>query len=440
MSDDKKNSGSSRKPTITRTNSVMTSSSRTTDPVRTTYQDADGNRRYATPGPEKDRAGHPTGRYIQPDGRITWGKDGELVGDIDPAKDKKAKADATPKPRHVDYAQMVEQSRQHSVTVDGVAVDQANRHKSVQESIGRTVADDGTITSTAANGKTVTDTTSYSARVAKAQGAASSTFGALNQADIDPAAQFVMSYGAANAVDPLTSGRQTSGNQDLRKGGTNASQRTDAQRNAASPSQNMMTISGGVQWFKKLSVSDPAAYNQLVVQLRNAGYINASQDSDLPLNGYTRVAAEAFALATSDLAQSNDAGDTRSLTDWLTARGQGYADASSQQNAYKPVDRTYEDPAAVAAAAKDAAIKALGRKLTDEESARFEAAFRGKENAFYDQVDAAGRSKTAAQVAQPNLTGQVDAMLEDPQYDTERGANLIGQYATSFMQMMGAGR
>lgn len=439
MSDDKKkSSGSSRTPRITRTHSVMPASSSTrADPATSTYVDADGRKRYATPGPERRRNGSLTGRYIQPDGRITWGKDGEEVGNVDPRK--YTPPDRSERPSRLNYAQMVEQSRQHSVTVDGAAVDPADRHKSVQESLGRTVADDGTVTWTGADGKTVTDTVSYAARVAKAQGAASSTFGALNMADISPSAQFVMSYGAANAVDPLTSGRQHSGNQDLRAGARNASQRTDAERNAANPSQNMMTIAGGVQWFKKLSVTDPGAYNQLVVQLRNAGYLNG-KDEDLPLGGYSRVAAEAFAMATSDLAQSNNAGDTRSLPDWLTARGQGFLDAAAEQDVYKPVDRTFEDPAAVAAAAKEAAIKALGRKLTDAEEARFETAFRGKENAFYDQIDAAGRAKTAAQVAQPNLSGQVDAFIDAPQYDTERGAKLIGDYASSFMQMMGAGR
>lgn len=205
---------------------------------------------------------------------------------------------------------------------------------------------------------------------------------------------------------------------------------------------NMMSVAGVVKWLRGLSVRDKGAYNKLIVMLRNAGYINGA-DEELPLNGYSTDAGIAIATAANDLSQANEAGDTRSLMDYLTDRGKGLADYLAEQEAdqakedqYKPIDRQYQDPASIRAAAYDAARAAIGRKLTDEEEARFEAAFRGRENSFYDQLDTARQNETKFAAYAPDVAGQADAFIGGDDFDTERVAERIRQYGEAFLGLM----
>jgi hypothetical protein len=205
--------------------------------------------------------------------------------------------------------------------------------------------------------------------------------------------------------------------------------------------ENLMTLSAGVLWLRNLAARDRTTYNDMVVALRNAGYGNLPDDDRLlPFNGYTQQVGVAFVQATNDLAQANAGGDDRTLLEYLTDRGQGYLDYIAQKEADeapKPVDREYQDPATLAAAAKAAAVQALGRKLTDEEEARFEAAFRSQENTFYNAIDTAQQNETAFSGYRPDVAGQVDAFLDGPGFDTERAANSIGEYAQTFLRLVG---
>jgi hypothetical protein len=212
---------------------------------------------------------------------------------------------------------------------------------------------------------------------------------------------------------------------------------------------NQVTISAASVWLRKLAATDKDAYNQLVVLLRNAGYLSGD-DSELPLNGWTFTVAKQFATAAFDLANANAGGDTRDLYTYLKDRGQGYADLQAQKEKeqnppFQPTERRYEDPATLAAAAKSAAIDALGRKLTPQEEARFEAAFKAQYDAAYDQIDAVGRrqhdnpdqSIPGARVTFPDIQGQTDAFLNQDEFVPEHQARLMGQYVQSFLDLIG---
>lgn len=268
----------------------------------------------------------------------------------------------------------------------------------------------------------------------------------LDMASVDPNATFLFDRGGI--IDPET-GRRTGvlasrgvfGSADSLERQLPAGQDVRTGTN-----ENVMTISAGVLWLRNLAARDKDAYNRLVVLLRNAGYGNLpDDDAALPLNGYTNQVGAAFALAANDLAQAGQGGDTRTLLEYLTDRGQGYADYLAQQEAdraaaeeYQPIDRQYQDPTAVKAAAKAAAVEALGRALTDEEEARFEAHFRAQEDALYDAIDAAGEAETAFRGYAPDLSAQADAFV-DENFDQEAFTNRVGQYAQSFMRLMGVG-
>lgn len=275
----------------------------------------------------------------------------------------------------------------------------------------------------------------------------SSVFGPLNLSDIDPNGQFL--FDRAAPINPAT-GERTGLAQSRGVFGSADSlerQLTPGVTTTSGTNENIMTISAGVLWLRNLAARDKAAYNKLVVLLRNAGYGTlSSNDAELPLNGYSQQVGVAFALAANDLAQANSGGDGRTLMEYLTERGQGYADFLAQEeadaaaaDAYVPVERQFQDPATLRASAKAAAIEALGRKLTDEEEARFEAAFRARENAFYDQLDSARENETRFAAFAPDVSGQVNEFIDGDEFETERAANSIGEFSQVFMRMMGVG-
>lgn len=275
-----------------------------------------------------------------------------------------------------------------------------------------------------------------------------SVYGPLNLADIPPDTVFLFDRGAI--VNPET-GSRTGVLQSRGVYGSADSlerQLPAGQTVTSGTNENRLTIAAGVLWLRNLAARDPEAYNRLVVLLRNAGYGQLpSNDAELPLNGYSQQVGVAFALAANDLAQAGQGGDNRTLLEYLTDRGKGYADYLAQQeadqaaaDAYKPTDRKYTDPASLRAAAKAAAVHALGRSLTDEEEARFEASFRSQEDSFYDQIDKAGKEKGVFRGYEPDPSGQIEAYLDEPQFETEQAANRIGQYANAFLSLIGGGR
>lgn len=264
---------------------------------------------------------------------------------------------------------------------------------------------------------------------------------------VNPGSQFLFDRGMP--IDPLSGDRSpvlqsrgVFGSADSMERKLPAGQDVRSGKN-----ENLMTISAGVLWLRNLASRDPAAYNKLVVLLRNANYGSLPDDDQaLPLNGYTNQVGAAFALAANDLAQAGQGGDGRTLLEYLTQRGQGYADLLAQkeadklaEEAYVPVERNYQDPATLRSAAKEAAREALGRKLTDEEEARFEAAFRARENAFYDALDTAREGETKFAAYAPDARGQVDEFIDGDEFATERAATRVSEYSQVFMQMMGVG-
>lgn len=296
---------------------------------------------------------------------------------------------------------------------------------------GTTVNADGTVTDE--NGRDITHT--QRGQVAAQRSAASSVFGALNLNDITGDEQFLMSFG--DAIDPATGDPIRKPVDDMDSLGDRA--RRQQQRGNTAPARNEMSIAQGVRWLMRLSSKDPAAYNQMVIRLRNAQYING-RDEDLPLNGWSGVVGEAFAAAAADLAQAASVGETRTLPQWLEDRGKTFADSLAEEeaaNAYQPVERHYTDPEALAATARATAEELLGRGLTDEEAARFASRFRGLESANYDAIDAAGRAKGSATVTDPSAGGQAEAFIRSPEFNADRGKQLVGSYMDAFKSLLG---
>lgn len=268
-------------------------------------------------------------------------------------------------------------------------------------------------------------------------GQASSVFGPLNLQNILPDSLFLFDHRAP--IDPAT------GQDDQRQAAALFLKQAKSSDPSVPASENMMTISAGVLFLRNLAARDKAAYNQMVVLLRNAGYGSLPQnDAELPLNGYSQQVGAAFAYAANDLAQANQGGDQRDITQYLIDRGQGYADYVKQQAAdaaikaqYQPVDRKYQDPSTLRLAAKSAAETALGRKLSAAEEAKFEAAYRAKEDTFYNQIDAAGRAHQSFSGYAPDTMGQANDFIQGDQFQQEATANRIGTYAQSFIKLMG---
>jgi hypothetical protein len=123
---------------------------------------------------------------------------------------------------------------------------------------------------------------------------------------------------------------------------------TDAQgrplNNTNPTATNMMTVAGGVTWFRALSQKDPAAYDQLVQMLVDAKYL----PKETARKGiYTLDAGKAFAYAAADAAQNAEAGGTDDLRTFL-GKVASSATAADDSDNYKPMDRSYTDPAALA--------------------------------------------------------------------------------------------
>lgn len=294
---------------------------------------------------------------------------------------------------------------------------------------------------TDANGQNV-DAGSYGALVYQQQQLSNSTFSALQlPTGYNGSTTFMFSKGpngyAPMAVDPTTLGNRM----DDRRQAINASRGQDPLAGQTSAT-NYMTIADGIQKIVNMSVGDKDAYNEMVVQLNKAGYfasqsgnMNYVPTNQLPLNTYSRNTGLAAVEAMQDLSVAQAAGYQGDFKQWLTDRSQGYEDYVKSGAGYNPVNRSYQDPATLAASAKSAAQQAIGRNLTPAEEAKFEAAFHGKENTAYNEIDQYGRAKATANLTgasalpagtptgytMPDTSGEADQYVnQDPQFAAEK--------------------
>lgn len=256
------------------------------------------------------------------------------------------------------------------------------------------------------------------------------TFSVLGTSEFSAETRFLLGRGPQ--VDAY--GQEVhSGNQDLRVGGRNASQ------NAPTTVNNMMTLAGGVTWFRSLAQTDKGLYNEMVDLLMGAGYL--SEDAARH-DVYTLDAGKALAWAGTELSENSKAGYDGDLRTFLQQVAQSRQDmtAATKGRDYQPGPRSYTDPEDLKATAREAARQILGRSLSDTELAAFTGRFRGLEDAMYDKVDAAGSSGAGgARVTDPNPGGQAEAMLMDPKYNTERARQLTGSYMDAFHSLIFGG-
>lgn len=202
---------------------------------------------------------------------------------------------------------------------------------------------------------------------------------------------------------------------------------------ATTPATNLMTVEGGVTWFRNLSRSNPDLYNEYVELLVDSGYL---AEDKARRSAYTLDAGAAIAGAMVDAAQNHDAGSDDDLRTFLQKMGDQFS--AARADAYTPVTRSYIDPEALAQTARQAAEDLIGRAMNDDEVATFQSKFRSLEDGYYDQIDAAGRAGTGARVADPNASGQAEAMIrDDPKYNTERAGQLVGGYMDALKQLLG---
>lgn len=252
-------------------------------------------------------------------------------------------------------------------------------------------------------------------------------FDALDSASIEPSTQFVMSNGTWRGADGTTT-RTT------KPGGfttADAADRTFGNQ----VGQNRMTIESGVAWLANLSVKDPAAYDEMIDKLRGAGYLSDAE-AQAARGGFSTTVAGAFAVAARDVAVVNGQPDGANITLAQFLDRKSGANQDAEAEAYVPVDRTFTDPAALAATARSAAQTLLGRSLSAAEEQQFLGHFRGLENGVFDQMDAAGRAKGSATVTTPSAGGQAEAFTRDPKFDAERGQQLIGSYVDSLSRLL----
>lgn len=264
-------------------------------------------------------------------------------------------------------------------------------------------------------------------------------YNALN-GDAVPAAntQFLVSQGQAS----IWNGSAPTG------GAPKLGDHSDA-ANTVSNGRNLMTIGQSLQWLANLSVQDPTAYGALADKLHNSGYITDAQYAQAGKGTYSQDIAAAWAKAAQDTAvvNSTQAGANTTLDQLLdqkTADRKAAAVAAVQ-----PVDRSYQDPATLAATARAAAQSALGRKLTPQEEAAFEAHYRGLENQAFDSKDAANKAQAeaavtngtapGANIAMPDSAGQADAYVQGDQFSTQRNGYSALEYMNSLQQLLGGG-
>lgn len=285
-------------------------------------------------------------------------------------------------------------------------------------------------------------------------------FGAIpSHSSLDGAATFTLSSGPANIFTGTSDsgdGFGTPGTAYTPKGVglTPAAAEHSASANTVGAQggpvpKNQMTVAQGVQWFLNLSVQHPDQYQHLIDMMHGANYLSDGQAAQAK-GGYSSDAAGQFALATMDLAQINTTagGAGLGLFDFLD--GKAKAAKSQTESVVQPVRRDFQDPATLAYSARQAAQNVLGRNLTPAEEAAFEASFHGKENTYYDGIDAANKAQAGAAAmntsapgakgTQPDTTGEADQFVNGDQFTTQRQGYSMLEYLKAFQTMLGSGK
>lgn len=259
------------------------------------------------------------------------------------------------------------------------------------------------------------------------RGSRQDTWDVLGIEDLDQLSRFIFSTGAPLNQDGSPLRYRQLGEMDLQERGV------VTETNAT----NMMTLDGGVQWFRGLVSKDPDLYARLIDLLKRGNYL--PEDAALP-GIYTRAAGTAAAYAMADASENWQAGSQDDLLTFLEKAAQA-ADAAKEAaaaQAYEPVRRDYIDPAAIQQTARAAAMQLMGRGLTDEEAAAFASQFRGLEDSYFDQIDAAGRAGKPARVTDPQPSGQAEAWIRgNPEYDDDRSLALVGDFMDEMDRLFG---
>jgi hypothetical protein len=219
-----------------------------------------------------------------------------------------------------------------------------------------------------------------------------------------------------------------------------------SEANTVANGTSKMTIAEGVQWLANLSSQNPQAYTQLVNELKHAGYTGQNGMADMIGGAYSEQVGLAFVKAAKDLSvMQQSTGSSMGLDDFLAAKTQAVKDAAGA--AYQPVARDYADNGTLQAAAKSAAEEAIGRNLTAQELATFEASFRNQQTGYFNQYDAAkkaqaeaaatGQSAPGPNGVQPDSSGQASALVQGPGFQQDRANYQVQQYTQALAQLFG---
>lgn len=254
--------------------------------------------------------------------------------------------------------------------------------------------------------------------------ARSATYSILGLGDLDEDAKFIMSHGGVLTED---------GNEQDVTGTDDPRQQAIRQSRKNANATNMMSLAGGVTWFRNLANADPQAYNEMIDSLVAADYLT---EEEARRGAYTINAGRAFAYAAADASENAAGGSKDDLRTFLQRMAADVEANGGGQGDYTPATRSYIDPEALNSTARQAAEDLLGRTLSEEELARFQGKFRGLENSYYDQVDAAAQNG-GARVADPNAGGQAEAFVRSPEFDADRTKQLTGGYMDALNQLLG---
>jgi hypothetical protein len=218
-----------------------------------------------------------------------------------------------------------------------------------------------------------------------------------------------------------------------------------ASANVVSNGTSQMTIAEGLQWMVNLSQQNPGAYNELVKQLKHAGYFGTNP-GDMIGGNYSEQAGLGFVKAMKDLSVvQQSTGAATSMDDFLAGKTAAVKQAAG--DLYQPVNRDYTDPGTLMATAKTAAEDAIGRNLTPAELAQFEAHFRAQQTSYYNSVDASGKAQVEAKAVgesapgsaavAPSADGQANALLQGDQFGQQRANYGVEQYTQALGQLFG---
>jgi hypothetical protein len=212
------------------------------------------------------------------------------------------------------------------------------------------------------------------------------------------------------------------------------------------------TVAAGVEWLRNLAVNNTRAYDSLVADLYQAGYLS---EGDVRFGAFTGKVAQGFAEAAFDTARVNmgrDPGSIITLFDSLDSIITGFEESGFGPNGpgggggrEEPIrqDQWY-DKDTLRETIRGAAQNALGRSLTDAEEAAFISSFHGKEQSWNDSnwqaTQAAAAGGTASVTDRPSDTDAATLFVrENPALAQEKAGEDMASYVGVMSRMMGLG-